>query len=194
LNPIAMTPDDPTDPERRTRNDRRRRNLPIWNPRRLRGRRERNRREDEDARPYFVDRVSAAVFAQAAMLLVLTLADALFTIALLDHGGFEEANPVMQALLDRGAWAFILGKYLIMVVFVPVALVMYRYRLFGTRLRVGHFVPVVTALYLALIVYQACLWRARNTATRFGEPSACGRASGGEGWSNVPRGLSGGRS
>ena len=33
-----------------------------------------------------------------------------------------------------------------------------RYRLFGTGLRVGHFLPATVSLYLILIVYQATLW------------------------------------
>jgi hypothetical protein len=154
----------------------------------------RNRRDDEDARPYLVDRVPGFVFAQAALLLVLTVIDGLFTLALLDHGGFEEANPAMRFLLDRGTGAFFLGKYLLTALFLPFALVMYRYRLFGTRLRVGHFLPVVTALYLALIVYQVCLWRDRNTPDRLGVPTAPERLLGAGGWLDISWVLSGGES
>ncbi len=93
----------------------------------------------------------------ASLLLVLTIVDGLITVALLDRG-FEEANPFMRFLLDRGTNAFFIGKYVLTALFLPVALVMNQYRLFGTRFRVGHIIPIVTGLYLVLIVYQIALW------------------------------------
>jgi hypothetical protein len=99
---------------------------------------------------------------------------------LLDHG-FEEANPVMRYLLQKSFAAFLIGKYVLTAVFLPVSLVMHQYRLFGTRLRVGHLVPVVVGLYLALIVYQFGLWRHRHDST--GLPAAA----------RVAVGLGGGR-
>jgi hypothetical protein len=157
-----MTDDEPSDREWKRRTDRRRERLSFWDPRRIRGRRMRNRRSEEDGRPYTVDRISATDFAMAAMLLVLTLLDGLLTHVLLDHG-YEEANPVMRFLIERGTVWFFVGKYVLTAVFLPVALVMNRYRLFGTRLRVGHMVRVVAALYLVLIVYQVGLWRGRHS-------------------------------
>lgn len=143
------------------RGDRRVRDLPLWHPRRLRGRRMRQRRADEHARPYLVDRIPARAFVLASTLLVLTLVDGLLTVGLLERG-CEEANPVMRLLLDRSVGTFLVGKYLLTAAFLPVALVMYQYRLFGTRVRVGHLVPVVAAMYAALIVYQVGLWHASN--------------------------------
>jgi hypothetical protein len=159
-----MTSDITPEPERRRGEDRRRRDLPLWHPRRLHGRRAGLRREEEDSRPYFVDRVSAPVFTLLTLVLVLSVLDGLFTFALLEHGGFVEANPLMRLLLDRGAWLFFAGKYVLTVAFLPFAIVMHRYRLFGTKLRVGHLVPVVVALYVVLIAYQIGLWRGSNQA------------------------------
>ena len=155
-----MSPDDaPTEPDRapRRRTDRRRRDLPFWRLRRLRGRRMRQRRADEHDKLYLVDRVPGHVLVLAAAILVMTVVDGVFTVLLLERGCVE-ANPVMQYLLERGNWAFFTGKYVLTAVFLPVALVMNQYRLFGTRLRVGHFVPVVVALYSVLILYQVALW------------------------------------
>ena len=70
----------------------------------------------------------------------------------------------MRYLLDRGPIDFFIGKYLLTAVFLPVALVMNRYRLFGTRLRVGHIVFLVAGLYLVLIAYQVILWRDHRPA------------------------------
>src|SRR5690348_1861112 len=102
----ARPMNEPTTPNRRGREDRRRRDLPFWHPRRLRGRRRHNRRAEEDGRPYLVERISWPAFLMATLLLVLTLVDGVVTIALLDQG-CEEANPVMRALLDRGVNAFL---------------------------------------------------------------------------------------
>ena len=92
----------------------------------------------------------------AVLLLVLTLIDGAITVVLLDHG-YDEANPVMRALLDGGVGPFFSGKYVLTAAFLPVALVLHRYRLFGTRFRVGQLVPVVVGLYVVLIVYQCAL-------------------------------------
>lgn len=143
--------------ERRGRVDRRESVAPLWDWRRLRGRRARNRRDDEHGRPYLVDRVSVWSFAMATLLLVLTLVDGVLTLGLLDEG-CEEANPVMRFLLDHGPGAFLAGKYLLTAVFLPVALVTSQYRIFGTRFRVGYCLPIVAALYLLLIAYQLTLW------------------------------------
>jgi len=151
-----MSPDGP--PDRRGRVDRRVRPLPLWHPRRLRGRRLGPRRDDRETPPYLVDRVGWPVFLASAALTVLTLVDGALTVLLLDRG-FEEANPLLRWLLRRGGpAAFFAAKYALTAAFLPVALVMNRYRLFGTRLRVGHLVPAAVALYLALIGYQLALW------------------------------------
>ena len=119
------------------------------------------RRAAEHDQPYLVDRVPWSFFVAATSLLILTLIDGLITVMLLDHG-FEEGNPLMAALLDQGTGWFLVGKYVLTAIFLPVALVMNHYRLFGTRLRVGHFIPIVVLLYLLLIAYQGMLWARRN--------------------------------
>jgi hypothetical protein len=152
--------------ERRERPDRRRKNLPIWHPRRLRGRRRETRRGEQG----LVDRVSGRVFLMATLLLVLTLVDGVITLILIDLG-CEEANPVMRYLLDKSPGLFFAGKYGLTAAFLPVALVMNRYRLFGTRLRAGHLIPIVAGMYVILIAYQAALWRDHQQAAEPAETS-----------------------
>jgi hypothetical protein len=129
----------------------------LWHPKRLRGRRRVDQRAEAERRRYFVDRVAWPTFIMATLLLMLTIVDGVVTVALLDRG-CEEANPVMQVLLDRGMGAFFIGKYVLTAAFLPFAVVMCRYRLFGTNVRVGHFLPIAVALYVVLIVYQTALW------------------------------------
>jgi len=121
----------------------------------------RMRRGDEHDRPYLVDRAPWTWLITASLLLILTLVDGVITVALLDHG-CEEANPLMAFLLDQGTGTFLIGKYVLTATFLPVALVMNQYRLFGTRLRVGHFIPMVVVLYVILIAYQIVLWSHRS--------------------------------
>jgi hypothetical protein len=138
--------------------DRRKHSVPLWDPRRLRGRRRRQRRSEEHDRPYLVDRVSWPAFVMSSLLRILTLVDGMITVALLDQG-CEEANPVMRFLLDIGIGTFFIAKYVLTAIFLPIALVMNQHRLFGTRMRVGHVIPVVAALYVVLIAYQITLMR-----------------------------------
>ena len=147
---------------RRNRPERRVSELPFWHPRRLHGRRALARREDRPGKPYLVERVSGSAFAFASLLLVLTLIDGMLTFILLDLG-CEEANPLMSYLLDRGPIYFFVGKYLLTAVFLPVALVMNRCRLFGTRIQVGHLVAIVAGLYVGLIAYQLMMWHEQKS-------------------------------
>jgi hypothetical protein len=152
----AMTQDNT--PGLGNHSDRRKHSVPLWDPRRLRGRRRRQRRSEEHDRPYLVDRVSWPAFVMSSLLLILTLVDGMITVALLDQG-CEEANPVMRFLLDIGIGTFFIAKYVLTAIFLPIALVMNQHRLFGTRMRVGHVIPVVAALYVVLIAYQITLMR-----------------------------------
>jgi hypothetical protein len=147
---------DQTTPGPRPRGDRRRRPTSPWDALRLRGRRMRNRRADEDARPYFIDRFPAYLVASGVLMLVLTLVDGVFTLVLLD-AGCQEMNPAMGYLLGIGPMAFLLGKYALTAAFLPVSLVLNRCFLFGTRFRVGYLFPIFVALYLLLIGYQMVL-------------------------------------
>ena len=128
------------------------------------------RRAADDDRPYLVDRVSASAFAASALLLVLTLIDGALTLVLLDHG-YEEGNPVMRFFLGLGPAPFFAAKYALTAAFLPVALVLNRYRVFGVRVRVGQLVPVVAALYLVLIAYQVVLLRSSQAGGQDGSDS-----------------------
>ncbi len=116
----------------------------------------RNRRIEEHRRPYFTDRFSPVIFLGVLALIAATFVDAGLTAYVL-HGGGCEANPLMARLLDHGFEAFVIGKYLLTVVGLPVLLIFRNYYLFGTQLRVGYLIPVSVALYAVLIGYQVLL-------------------------------------
>jgi hypothetical protein len=148
----SLPPDRASD-ERRAEPDRRAQSTSPWGAFPPAGRRMRNRRADEHGRPYFVDRFSATTLTFILMLLIASLLDGILTIRLIEAGG-REVNPVMNRLLDHGVLPFLLGKYLLTVVGLPVLLIFKNYYLFGTRVRVGYLIPSIVALYAVLIAYQ----------------------------------------
>lgn len=146
-------PDDP--PERRGQCRRRRPTGPwdaLWTPARRRG----HRRAEEDDPHGCVDRHDLGTAALAIALLLLTLADGAFTLILLTDR-FEEANPVMAPLIERGTLPFLLGKYALTAASLPVLLAFKNHRLFRTRFRVKYLLPTFVGLYLALLSYQITL-------------------------------------
>jgi len=139
--------------------DRRQRPTSPLDALRLGGRRAQVRRSEERQGAFFIDRFDPVTLAMIVILLCLTIADGVLTIELLDTNS-EEINPVMQHLLTRGHSAFLLGKYVLTAVGLPL-IVVYKYHPFcGTRFRVGFLLPAFIGLYVALISYQLTLLEA----------------------------------
>jgi len=146
--------------DRRVELDRRRKPTSPWAAFPPAGHRVRNRRSAEHRRPYFTDRFSPLIFVGILALIAATFVDAGLTVYVL-HGGGCEVNPLMEKLLSRSVETFVIGKYLLTVVGLPVLLIFRNYYLFGTQLRVGHLIPVSVALYAVLIGYQVILIQQR---------------------------------
>jgi hypothetical protein len=138
---------------RRGPQDRRRQPTGPLDALRLKGRRIAIRREEERVNAHFVDRFDAVTLALVVSLLVMTLADGILTLDLLD-ADCEELNPFMAHLIERGPLAFLLGKYILTAVGLPFVVVYKNYPMFGTRFRVGFLLPVFVGLYLVLLSYQ----------------------------------------
>jgi hypothetical protein len=143
-------------PERRTLPDRRNKPTGPWGAFWPTGRRRALRRAAEHCRPYFVDRFSPTTFVLIVLLLAATVVDAVLTIHLL-RAGAEEMNPLMEGLLHYGVQRFVVVKYLLTATGLPLLLIYQHHRLFGTRVRVAHLLPVAVALYGVLIGYQVLL-------------------------------------
>jgi len=145
-----------SDAERRGRSDRRAQPTSPWAAFPPTGQRMKNRRTCEHQQPYFTDRFPPFMLICIMALIVSSLVDAALTVHVL-HGGGSEVNPVMGYLLNHGVQAFVVGKYLLTVIGLPVLLIFRNHYLFGTRLRVGYLIPVSVALYAVLIGYQIVL-------------------------------------
>jgi hypothetical protein len=140
--------------ERRNRTERRRRR--VWsicygsfNPRRRT-----HPRRAGDLRFHSLDWYSAHLLAVAMGISVLSMADAFLTVTLLNHGAVE-VNPLMAALLHRGAAAFTIFKMTTTSVCVLALVVLSRHR-FMRLIRVEIVMYVVLGTYLSLIGYE--LW------------------------------------
>jgi hypothetical protein len=142
--------------ERRRTPDRRRRPTSLWAAFLLRGRRRRNRRAEQHVEPHFVDRFSSATFVLVLSLLGASILDAVLTIDLL-RAGADELHPLMDRFLEHGIEVFLAIKYALTAGGLPLLLVFQYHYLFGTRIRVGHLIPVVVAMYAVLIGYQLVL-------------------------------------
>jgi hypothetical protein len=116
------------------------------------------RRRPEHRRAYFVDRFPSITFIFVILLLLFTIADGVLTLHLVG-ANCEEMNPVMESLLKRGMGTFLLGKYALTVIGLPVLLIFKNHYLFSTRFRVGYLIPLFVVLYAALLAYQVYLFQ-----------------------------------
>ena len=148
-----------TDDNRRSLPDRREEPTGPWESLPPAGMRTSARRAVEHARPYFVDRFPPSLLVLIILLLLASMADAVITILLVQAGG-TEVNPLMDLLLAQGVPWFLVAKFLLTAVGLPVLLILGNFYLFRTRFRVKYLIPLFLGLYVVLIGYQLCLMRA----------------------------------
>lgn len=139
--------------DRRHQSDRRQTPTSPWGAFPPAGLRTRHRRAEEHRRQYFVDRFSWILFLFILLIVVGSVVDAIFTIELIDVGA-SEINPFLNRVLDRGALPFVIVKYVLTVVGLPVLLIFKNHYLFHSRFRVGYLLPLIVGLYALLIGYQ----------------------------------------
>ena len=76
----------------------------------------------------------------------------------------------MEYLSTRGPLAFLLGKYVLTAMGLPLIVVYKNYPMFGTRFRVGFLLPVFIGLYLVLIIVSIDALPGRVASTRRRSP------------------------
>ena len=123
-----------------------------------RNRRTYDRRSDIQWRGHYVDSHGLWLLVMALGVMLLSIADAYFTLLLLQSGA-EEVNPFLNWLLSIDHQLFFVVK-LAITGFCIVCLVMHqRFRVFGV-LRVYHMLAASLLLYLGLIYHQLDLLQA----------------------------------
>jgi hypothetical protein len=117
----------------------------------LRSRRRHTRRHSE-AEPLFTDYHHPWHFFLATSIMVLSFADAVFTLALIERGAVE-LNPVMALVINQGTQAFAMIKML-MTSFGILSLVFLARWMFIKRFRTGVLLTVFFSFYAILVCYE----------------------------------------
>ncbi|MHC5065301.1 MAG: DUF5658 family protein [Planctomycetota bacterium] len=106
LPPSQLGQDDRSQTDRRTEPTPMFSRYTLWG-----GRRRSTGRREVDRYPGFVDEHGAWLFMVVLAIVALNFLDAWFTILFLSYGG-SELNPMVDWLLGKGTWPFILAKSL----------------------------------------------------------------------------------
>ena len=121
------------------------------------------RREDREVHR-FVDRYSPRVALVGLLIILLSVADAMLTLKLLELGVAREANPIMNYFLGHGPRTFLTVKFVLTAVCVLTFLVFKNFKYWRGRMTVKWLLVFVLVLYVGLIFYELTLfWRLRQT-------------------------------
>lgn len=118
-------------------------------PRRMHGRRQRDRRYST------LDRFDSGVVSLAIALMILSIMDSVFTLTIISRGG-TEVNPFMNMLLHHSVWAFAGLKMLFTGTAAIVLTATGNLLLFG-RYRIRSILAALVGLYVGLICYELVL-------------------------------------
>ncbi len=139
--------------DRRSGQDRRRDGFQaFWHSLWRRRRRARRRPEDSDGAGYYLDAISPAVLFAAAVVVLCSCADSLFTLRLLELGAVE-VNPLMRLLIEWDTALFVQIKIAATLSGVLVIAHHAHFRLMRI-MRGCHALYGLAAMYLTLNVYQ----------------------------------------
>ena len=140
-------------PERRQRVERRSQTFRALVTGGWHGRR-RNARRAEPLQPGHIDWHAPHWFAAALLVLLLSMADTLLTLVLIEHGA-TEVNPIMEPFVIGSTPGFAFLKLALTATAVTILVVLTRVRTFG-RLLAGPILVAAALLYTALLGYE--LW------------------------------------
>ena len=117
--------------------------------------RRRGPRRGTEKHNHYVDFHEPFLFFITIAIMLLCIADAFFTLTILDKGG-EEVNPFMKVLLERDILLFFIVKFVLTSVFLIFAVIHKHFKLFnritGYQILYGVFV-----MYVVLILYEIYL-------------------------------------
>jgi hypothetical protein len=130
--------------------DRRKQPTPVLSRFTLRGRRRTFRRKEDQERGGYVDHYDSALLIPLTLTSGLTVLDALFTMMILDDGGWE-VNPIVRSVIDLYGDRFWVWKFSI--VSVPLVLLSLhsKFRL------VMPVISGISAIYIIVILFQIFL-------------------------------------
>jgi hypothetical protein len=142
--------------ERRSGRDRRVRRISnvIWLFRR--GRRRNLRRDADRHSLHLMDYYSPDIFYVLVLVLLLSVADALLTLWLLDSGAVE-LNPVMAYFIDMGENAFMSAKYFLTAFAVVIVVILHYAFVRYSRLRLAALLHLFACCFGAVVAWELVL-------------------------------------
>ncbi len=142
--------------ERRSRTERRNKSGISIRSLLFGGRRETLRRHEDKHRLLYVDRYSQSHFIAIVLILFLSVADAILTIVLTNHGA-TEINPIMAYYLDVGPYTFLSVKYSLTSVGLIVLLMLRNNFLKPIRIYAGSLFYYLLVVFIGVVSWQFLL-------------------------------------
>ena len=113
------------------------------------------RRDDDHGQAHYVDIHEPAIVALSLGIILLCVADAFFTLNIIDRGG-EEVNPFMRTLLEKDVLLFFSAKFTITSLCLIFTIAHKHFRIFS-MISGYHILYTVFICYALLIYYEIYL-------------------------------------
>ena len=136
--------------ERRTFSDRRRQPTPLLSRYTLWGRRKNFRRKEDQERGGYVDRYGPRLLFFIVLMVGLNVLDSLFTMIILESGGWE-VNPIVRSAIEVYGDQFWVWKFIVVSLNLILLCLHSRFRY------VNRIISYISILYLGIIFYQVFL-------------------------------------
>ena len=120
------------------------------------GKRENNRRREDQHKIFCADRYSQKLFGAIILILFLSVADALLTLFLIDHGA-TEINPIMAYYLNVGPYTFFSIKYALTAVAVLVLLFCQNIFLRSLKIYTRSLFYFIAAAFMTVVAWELYL-------------------------------------
>ena len=141
--------------DRRSGQDRRKR-LTSWRQMMFYGQRQTIRREVDRQRLIWVDKYSPALFILILIVVLLSMADAILTLFLVNRGA-TEINPIMAYCLSLGPSMFVLVKYALTCISVLVLLVLSNVFIFRIKIYAKTIFHYIIGVFSCVVLWELYL-------------------------------------
>jgi len=138
---------EPTEIEKRTLQDSRKKPTPALSWFTFLGRRREFRRKSDQEKGGYVDRYSSKLFLFFVLILGLNILDVVFTMIILDHKGWE-FNPIVESVMNIHGDGFWIWKFAIVSFSLTLLCLHSKFR------HVKHVIIALSLIYLLTIIYQ----------------------------------------
>jgi len=148
------------DHQARERKDRRKHGLKSFVHSLFMRRRKGMRRLEDHSISYYVDIYDQVTVWIAIAIIILSSADSLLTLLLIQQGRAYEANPVMEVLIHSDPTLFVAGKAALTILCLVFLVVHKNFWIFNNRLRTRSILLATFIAYSVLINYELVLLNA----------------------------------